>query len=136
MKSEGGEACWIRVERGKCPACGHIHTILPDKLIPYKQYKAEIISGVIDGTVTQDDEETEDYPCEETMRRWLQWFAENHERIEGYLRNACMLLALIGIRIPEESGRVFPELRKQTERWLETALRIIINTGGRLAAVY
>lgn len=135
-KREGGEKSWIKVERGKCPSCGRLHTILPDKLVPYKQYEADVISGVLDGAVTPDDIDSEDYPCAETMRRWILWFALNLERIEGYLRNAILLRILYGYAAPDAPGNLLQSLRKTNDRWLETALRIITNTGGRLAAVY
>lgn len=57
-----------------------------DILTPYKHYETEIISGVIDGVVSPDDEATEDDPCQMTMERWLVWFRINIRRIEGYLR--------------------------------------------------
>ena len=54
--------------------------------MPYKHYETKVISGVLDGVVQPDDLDSEDYPSFTTMLRWLQWFRENHERINGYLR--------------------------------------------------
>ena len=64
----------VKIERFKCPVCKHIHRVLPDDLYPYKQYSAEIINGVLDGSITSDTLEYEDYPCEATMHRWLNKF--------------------------------------------------------------
>jgi hypothetical protein len=61
---------WIQIDRFKCPSCGSIHRDLPDDIFPYKQYEAEIISGVRDGLITSDTIGFEDYPCEMTMMRW------------------------------------------------------------------
>lgn len=38
---------------------------------PYKQYEAELISGVLEGLITVETLDFEDYPCESTMKRWL-----------------------------------------------------------------
>lgn len=61
---------WIKIRRLKCYSCGTVHRELPDYLIPYKQYEAEIIKGVIEGLITSDTLGYEDYPCEMTMKRW------------------------------------------------------------------
>ena len=61
---------WIYVQRFKCMSCGRIHRKLPANLQPYKQYDARIITGVVNGTITSNMIEFEDYPCEMTMKRW------------------------------------------------------------------
>lgn len=38
--------------------------MLPDCLTPYKHYNEETISGVLDGIVNSDDEDSEMYPSE------------------------------------------------------------------------
>ncbi len=86
-RREGGTKEWIIIRRLKCHECGELHSELPDCLVPHKHYDSEIIAGVIARIVTPDDADSEDYPCEETMKRWLQWYRENKERAEGYLRN-------------------------------------------------
>lgn len=40
-------------------------------VFPYKQYEAELISGVVEGLITAETLGFEDYPCESTMKRWL-----------------------------------------------------------------
>ena len=65
-----------------CLECGAVlkhfdfvsRSVLPDEFFPYKQYSAEIINGVLDGSITSDTLEYEDYPCEATMHRWLNEF--------------------------------------------------------------
>ena len=44
--------------------------MLPDMLVPYKHYREETVSGVLDGIVSPDDEDSENYPSEQTMVRW------------------------------------------------------------------
>jgi hypothetical protein len=50
--------------------CGAVHRELTDDILPYKQYEAEIIRGVLEGLITSDTFGFEDYPCEVTMVRW------------------------------------------------------------------
>lgn len=60
----------IYIQRFKCMSCGRIHRKLPSNLQPYKQYDARIITGVVNGTITSNMIEYEDYPYEMTMKRW------------------------------------------------------------------
>ena len=62
---------WIKLRRFKCVLCGSVHRELPNYLLPYKQYEAEIIIGVVEGIITSDTLGYEDYPCEMNMKRWL-----------------------------------------------------------------
>ena len=85
-KKEGGLKDQLIIRRFYCKNCHSYHNELPDCLVPYKHYETEMISGVLDGVVQPDDLNSEDYSSFATMIRWLQWFRENHERINGYLR--------------------------------------------------
>ena len=60
----------VFVERYHCTKCGRIYRMLPENLIPYKQYDSRIIKGVLEGEITQDTIGYEDYPSEETIKRW------------------------------------------------------------------
>lgn len=61
---------WVKIRRLRCTICGRVHRELPEFLFPYKQYEAEMISGVLEGFITSDTIGFEDYPCEMTMTRW------------------------------------------------------------------
>ena len=129
---EGRDRYTCVIRRLKCSICGRLHRELPDILVPYKHYAAEVISGVLDGIITPGDADSEDYPCETTMRRWHDWLTANSLRIDGYLKS-------IGSRLPgftEEllkSGEpLLLKLRSTCARWLETILRFIYNAGGFL----
>ena len=43
---------------------------IPMRRLPYKQYEAEVIIGVLEGFITCETIGFEDYPCEMTMVRW------------------------------------------------------------------
>lgn len=127
-KQEGGIKTWISIRRLKCSVCKHLHNELPDILAPYKHYEAELIAGVIDDVVHPDDEDSEDYPCQITMERWLYWFNVNLQRIEGYLRQIAATLHLNVTSVSLlEAERKIPQ-----NRWLEKILKAIYNFGGFL----
>ena len=52
LKHEGGARDQLMIRRFRCCQCCSYHNELPDCLVPYKHYEAEVISGVIDGVVT------------------------------------------------------------------------------------
>ena len=131
-KQEGGTKEHIRIRRLKCPTCECLHNELPDVLVPYKHYAAEVICGVIDEVITGDDLDSEDYPCFLTMYRWVCWLRINLERIEGYLRNAAFTLLMPGSDILNADSRLLDLLREKYSNWLERMLRIIYNSGGFL----
>ena len=70
VKGKDGTRYEIKLKRYRCKNCGKIHRQIPDKILPYKQYEAEIIQGVVEGSITPFLLDFEDYPCEMTMKRW------------------------------------------------------------------
>lgn len=71
VRTKGRESKRIKIRRLKCVKCGAMHRELPDYILPYKQYEAEVIIGVLEGLITCETLGYEDYPCEMTMLRWL-----------------------------------------------------------------
>lgn len=136
MKSEGGIRQWVKIRRFQCCSCGRYHNELPDCMIPYKHYQTELISGVIDGVVTQDDLDSEDYPCADTMLLWIRWFIHNVERIEGYLRSVSYELSDYNQTVLFSKVSLLDSIRSKTPSWLERIIRIIYNSGGFLKPFY
>ncbi len=66
---------WIVIRRLRCSTCGSLHRELPETLLPYKQYEAEVVIGVLEGLITCETLGFEDYPCEMTMARWKTQYA-------------------------------------------------------------
>ena len=73
VKGVGGKPQWIDIWRYRCKKCNSIHRNLPSIIIPFKHYNTDIIEGVQNGYITSDTLGFEDYPCEQTMRRWVVW---------------------------------------------------------------
>lgn len=132
LRREGGIRQWVVIRRFRCCQCGRLHNELPDCMVPYKHYHAEVISGVLDGVVSPEDLESEDYPCAETMRLWIQWLAINLERIEGYLRSIAYEISDYCQEVLFSKESLLGSLRKNNLRWLEICLRSVCNSGGRL----
>jgi hypothetical protein len=135
MKTEGGTKQFIQIERLKCNHCERLHNALPDFLVPYKHYVAQIISGVLDEVISADDLDTEDYPCEQTMKRWHRWFNGNQNNIEGNMRSIGYRLLGLGEDLLSARLSLLTHLRKSSEVWLETILRIIYNAGSFLVPI-
>lgn len=70
VRVEYGEIKWIMMERLICTRCGAKHRKIPSYLLPYKQYRKDIIQGFVKGQLSIFDLEYEDYPNEITIKRW------------------------------------------------------------------
>lgn len=73
-KSVGKEGIvrWVYIRRFICTKCRCFHRELPDTLMPYKHYEANIIKNVVNGQINSNTIGYEDYPCEITMLRWIE----------------------------------------------------------------
>lgn len=70
VRTKGRFSEYVKIRRLRCLDCRHIQREIPDNIYPYKQYESELIKGVIEGYITSETIGYEDYPCEETMKRW------------------------------------------------------------------
>lgn len=70
IRTKGRHTSTIKIPRLYCARCRTFHRQLPEDVLPYKQYEAEIIFGVLDGIITCETLGFEDYPSEMTMARW------------------------------------------------------------------
>lgn len=104
--------------------------------LPYKHYDAEVVSGVLDGFVKPEDQDSEDYPSVSTMLYWLRWFQLNLANMEGYLRNAGYRFLRLGEELLFSDQSLLKAVRKKYLNWLERTIRIIYNSGGFLPAFY
>ncbi len=106
--------------------------MLPDFMVKFKHYAAEVISGVLDGIVTPEDTDSEDSPSVDTMKRWRNWLKANELRIDGTLKSvACRELGF-NEDLLKTGISLLSKLREISERWLETIQTFIYNSGGYL----
>ena len=136
-KLGGGKAEYLLIRRLFCDHCRRLHVELPDCLVPHKHYDARLIADVLDGEITQDSLEYEDYPCAATMQRWIRWFEDNRANIEGHLQRA---MAAAGKTFSFLKGSSLLEVARtlksthSSDHWLKVTLRTIYNSGGVLLA--
>lgn len=135
---EGGEKQYIQIRRLRCsnPDCHRYHQELPDCIVSYKHYESEVISGVPEGIVLEEDLDSEDYPCVSAMLRWLSWFQTNISETENHIQKSGS--DFIGLKTLEHPPEFFnlEKLQSTSCCWLETAVQIIYNNDGFLVSVY
>lgn len=133
QKLAGGEKQWYRIERRRCPGGCGLHRILPDFLAPYKHYDMDIITGVLNGSITSDTPPFENYPCEKTMERWQGWLLLNLVFINGYLKSVGIRLFAMGIALAYSVTNLVEELKQRDRHgWMKVIIRAVYNTGGSL----
>ena len=112
-----------------------MYTKLPDCLCPYKHYDAGLIEDVVDGVISGDDLETEDFPCEGTIKRWKWWMGMNEKNMEGQIRAAAHRFLELDGKFLKSGTSLLGKLRERiSPGWLKTAARAIYNSGGRIEA--
>lgn len=107
--------------------------MLPDFLVHHKHYVTEVISGVLDGIVSPEDDDSEDRPCEDTMRRWHHWLMANELYIDGVLKSIAYRELCFSEDLLKSGTSLLSKLRSISSEWLETILRFIYNSGGSLS---
>lgn len=112
MKKEGGVVIFLMLRRLFCRKCRRLHIELPACLSPYKHYDVEVIEGVIDGIVTEDDLDSENYPCAATMERWREWLNSKSAAIDQMLRSIRQVLQEMGYDLPLRKKYTFEQFRK------------------------
>lgn len=135
----GGDKRRVLVERLQCcnDKCRRIHNALPDFLVPFKHYGAEVIEDVVDGVVSPDKDESglsEDYPCEQTMIRWKDWIRRRTDDINGALKSVGHRVLGLSEQLLYSGVSLLDRLRKNGAGWLSTVFRFIYNSGGFIAS--
>ena len=134
-RTAGGRKDWYQIRRLKCSndKCGRLHNELPDCICPYKHYDAGLIEDVLDGVVSEEDTETEDYPCEGTMKHWRWWAKMNEKNMEGQIRLAAHRYLGFDGRFLKSGYSLLEKLKERiSPGWLKAAVRAIYNSGGRI----
>lgn len=83
-----GDLTTLVIRRLRCcnPHCRHIHAELPDFLVPYKRYTADVIEAVLTGTAAV-------APTEETTRRrWRIWYLQIQNHFLGAMSSVRRIL--------------------------------------------
>jgi len=122
-RTDDGQKHWIRIRRLKCKGCRKIRRQLPDAILPYKHYLAQVIEGVLD---SREPEPTG--PETSTLVRWRVWFTWAKMVMEAVLLSIQMqamglLYKLYGDETPLAARR------NKGGGWLLDSMRQSINAG-------
>ena len=60
----------LSVKRLRCMDCRKVHREVPRNMLPYKQYRKDIVEGFRSGRLSTCSDAFEDYPCDATIRLW------------------------------------------------------------------
>lgn len=118
-----GEKRIYLVRRMYCRDCHRMHTELPDFLLKYKHYEAQIIEDGIEELIPA----WRNYPVPETIHRWQIWF----RYILPFLNAALdSVYTELENQLPAFFRKIsyVDQLRKKGEGWLAAILDILINT--------
>ena len=93
----------------------------------------DIITGVLNGSITPDTQAFQDYPCEKTMERWQKWFLRNLVFINEYMKSVGARLLAFGMALLLSAIAVVEELKARNRKdWLKIVIRVVYNTGESL----
>lgn len=134
-RKAGGAKEWYQINRLKCTNddCRKLHNELPDCLSPYKHYDVGLIEDVVEAIVTEDDLETENYPCSDTMNHWKFWLKFNEANINGQMKSTAYRFLDLGAEFLRSTDSLLQELRERiSPGWLRAVNRFLYNSGGRI----
>ena len=122
-RTEDGKKHWIRIRRLRCKVCGKIHRQLPDTILPYKHYQAQVIEDVLDNAPVEPTG-----PEASTLVRWARWFSWVRAIMEAVLvsiqiQKMGLLQKLLGDDLP------LAKRRGKGGSWLADSMRQSINAG-------
>ena len=116
-------------------SCRKLHRMLPDFLVPYKQYQEGTICDAIDGRLNP--KESDDRPSEQSVKHWKYWIFLNEDDINGNLKSIAYReldyseeLLRSGVSLLEKLKCSIPD------GWLKAIIRTIYNAGAYLQPFY
>ena len=127
MKLEGGSVKIIKIRRLYCPSCDILHNELPDCLSPYKQYATEVIEGALEGIVTPFDEESEDYPSTDSIKRWKSWLYDIRRLLLVTIRTRWSLIPDNILKLVLSNSSLLNFREELHYNWLHLLLKLLYN---------
>ena len=92
-----------------------------------------VVADVVEGVISEEDLETEDYPCEGTIKHWKWWMERNRENMEGQIRSAAQRFLDYEEGFLKTRESLLEGLKERiSPGWLKAAARFIYNAGGRI----
>ena len=122
-----GKPTTLIIRRLRCDSCGKIHHELPDFVLPYKHYSAEVIENIL-----KEPEGTSGFisPCEDsTVRRTTQWFSLLLSYFEAAVRSLMEMNRHNCALVNELAGLLPLEPKRLPAGWLTHLVRALVNSG-------
>jgi len=116
---ETGQKIEISVVR--CKACKKGHALLPDFLLPHKQYSSAEIESVIIDSATLPAIEIETEASESTVKRWIAQVKEKVKMAVSVLKYIFMRMGGNISEIMIETGEAYSELEQVLDMAPKTA---------------
>jgi len=131
VKNLYSEDARFLLRRLRCLICAKLHRELPDVILPYKHYGADVIQTVIDGSDGADECCADD--C--TIRRWKDEFAVAETDIAQRLAS---VYAVSGVdNIPLKAATAILNGLKNTHlRWLPFVIGLLVNNGHKICTEF
>lgn len=118
-KDTDGTTRQIRIRRMKCMNCKHLHSELPDFLIPYKQHIISVVENYVEETVLGEELLRESIPDSRTRKNWYFW-------IISILKSIKENRSQYGSKLFFDSPIKITNLIKKSE-WLLKFVDMIVN---------
>jgi len=133
-KTAGGKKQWRLIEVRKCTneGCHKKHRLIPDDQVPYKHYEEALIEKVIKDELTEEEMlKAEDYPCDETKKRWKVWAEQLKRNAEAHMRLLLIKLLNLTDLLYLEDVSLLSGIQERIPRgWLAAIIRVMVNFGG------
>lgn len=95
-----------------CRACNNFHALLPDFILPHKQYSGNEIESVIIDSATQSTLEIDTAASESTVRRWIRQIGDRVKMAVSVLKYLYMQMGRIISETRIETGNAYGELEQ------------------------
>lgn len=122
-----GSRIVLVIRRLRCDSCRRIHHELPDFIVPYKHYSAEVIENIL-----KEAKKTADFysPCENsTVRRTIQWFSLLLSYLEAAVQSLIEMNRHNSILVNELSSLLPLKPKSLPAGWLPRLVRALVNSG-------
>ena len=96
----------------QCRRCNNYHALLPDFLLPHKQYSGNEIESVIIDSATQPTNQIETEASESTVKRWIKQIGDRIKMAVSVLKIVFMEMGRVISEIRIETGNAYNELEQ------------------------
>lgn len=123
---DGAEKTLI-IRRLRCDSCEKIHHELPDFIVPYKHYDAQVIENILKGSGKPAESCS---PCEDsTARRTIRWFSLLLPYFEAAIRSLIEMNRYHNELVLELSELLPLSASRLPAGWLVRLVRALVNSG-------